>query len=128
MAIKKCERCELNYVKEGEKYCKVCKKIMEGKKATVEKAELCPSCGERIVANGYELCKVCLADMLGTVEPLEDENGDVLSQTLTPADMEISEIDLIEDDDEDEEDIPEDVKDELDDEDYDLDDEDEEEL
>lgn len=118
MAIKKCERCELNYVKEGEKYCKVCKKILEGQKTSVEKAELCPSCGERIVAKGYELCKVCLADMLDTVETLEDENGDVIDQSITPADMEITEIDVVEDEEED--DVPEDVKSELVEDDYDL--------
>jgi ribosome assembly protein YihI (activator of Der GTPase) len=118
MAIKKCERCDLNYVKEGEKYCKVCKKIMEGESSSSPKAELCPSCGERLVAKGYELCKVCLTDRLDSVETLEDENNDAVDQNITPADMEISEINLVEDE---EEDVPEDIKNDLDEENYDID-------
>ncbi len=111
MAIKKCEKCELNYVKEGEHYCKVCKKLLEGNRAAKEKAELCPSCGERVVAKGFELCRVCLSDRLDTVETLEDENGDVLDQSIIPADMEISEIDVVDDVDEE---VPADIKSELD--------------
>ncbi len=120
MAIKKCERCDLNYVKDGEKYCKVCKKLLDGENTKTPKAELCPSCGERLVAKGYELCRVCLADMMDTVETLEDENSDVIDQKITPADMEIAEIDLGDDDEDDEVDVPEDIKSELDDEGYDI--------
>jgi len=122
MAIKKCEKCELNYVQEEEQFCKVCKNTLDGKKAEMKKVELCPSCGERIVAKGYELCKVCIADMLDTVETLEDENGDVLDQGLIPADMEITEINLAEEAEEEENDeendVPDDVKSELVEDDY----------
>lgn len=110
MAIKKCEKCELNYVKDEEKYCKVCKKLLQGVNSAANKAELCPSCGERLLAKGYELCQVCLSDMLDTVETLEDENGDVIDIDITPADMEISEIAI----EEDEEAVPEDIKSDLD--------------
>lgn len=118
MVIKKCEKCDLNYVKEGQKYCKVCQKALEGKKTSETKVELCPSCGERIVAKGYELCKVCLADMLDTVEKLEDENGDTLDQDITPADMEMSSINISEE--EDNEIIPDDIKNEIEEDDYEV--------
>lgn len=117
MVIKKCEKCDLNYVKEGQKYCKVCLKAMEGKSDKGKKVELCPSCGERIVAKGYELCKVCLSDMMDSVEKLEDENGDAIDQDITPADMEISSINITDDDNN--EAIPDEIKHDLEQEDYD---------
>ncbi len=119
MAIKKCDKCELNYVKDEEKHCKVCQKLLDNKKPTVQKAELCPSCSERLVAKGYELCNICLADMLDTVEKLEDENGDIIDQDITPADMEVTVINVDDDDgiiidDSEDEIIPEEIKNEID--------------
>ena len=123
MAIKKCEKCSLNYVKEGEKYCKVCQKLLNSKKPAVEKAELCPSCGAKLIAKGYELCTACLTDVLDTVDKFQDENGEIIDQDITPADMEISAIDVDEDeaiDDSQEEDMPEEIKHEIEEDDYDL--------
>lgn len=117
MTIKRCERCDLNYVKEGQKYCNVCKKLLEGKKTNLEKAELCPSCGKRLVKKGHELCGKCHLDMLDTIEKLEDENGDVIDQNIIPADIEVSEINIVVEDEE--ENVPDDIKQELDEEVYD---------
>jgi hypothetical protein len=115
MVIKKCEKCDLNYVKEGEKYCKVCLKTMKGNNEKSSKVELCPSCGERIVAKGHELCKVCLSDMMDTVEKFEDDNGDALEQDITPVAMDMSSINISEDDNNDI--IPDDIKNDIDDQD-----------
>ena len=30
MALRKCPRCELNYIKDDEKYCNVCRREMKG--------------------------------------------------------------------------------------------------
>ena len=40
MALKKCPRCEINYVREGEKYCDVCKRYRKGEVDTEETAPL----------------------------------------------------------------------------------------
>ncbi len=62
MAYKKCPRCELNYIKDTEQYCKVCLVDM-GKLAgdhildddiLDEDLRLCPECGENYLEEGEE--------------------------------------------------------------------------
>ncbi len=122
MVIKKCEKCELNYVKAGQKYCHVCQKLLNNKTKKIERAELCPSCGKRIAAKGKELCSICFFDMLDTIEKMEDENGDSIDQDIMPADMEMSAIET----DQEEAAMPKDIKSEIKEDEFkDLEDEDE---
>ena len=67
MAYKKCPRCELNYIKDTEQYCKVCLVDM-GKLAgdhildddiLDEDLRLCPECGENYLEEGEEMCYAC---------------------------------------------------------------------
>jgi len=62
MALVKCPRCELNYMKEGEKYCTVCSREMRGVEDTHEHVEICLVCGEHPVQPGSELCSQCLRE------------------------------------------------------------------
>ena len=45
MKLVKCPRCELNYITENEKYCKVCLREMKGD-APKDEIELCSVCNE----------------------------------------------------------------------------------
>lgn len=62
MALKKCPRCELNYIREGEKYCEVCKREMKGEGESEEAIQICVECGENSVVKGSELCAICLRE------------------------------------------------------------------
>ena len=50
MKLVKCPRCELNYITENEKYCKV---------------ELCSVCNEAPALPGRDVCLFCLKEMNG---------------------------------------------------------------
>ena len=43
MGLIKCPRCELNYIQEGEGYCKICKREMKGESRRDE-IEMCTVC------------------------------------------------------------------------------------
>ena len=55
MALRKCPKCELNYLKPGETICHVC---------AVEEEEvvMCSNCGEAPAVKGHDLCEECLRE------------------------------------------------------------------
>ncbi|MGN0779918.1 MAG: hypothetical protein ACI4MJ_12255 [Aristaeellaceae bacterium] len=59
-----CPRCELNYITETEKYCKVCLREMKGD-APKEEIELCSVCNEAPALPGRDVCLFCLKEMNG---------------------------------------------------------------
>lgn len=63
MALKKCPRCELNYILDGGELCTVCRREVRGEPETLEIPEMCSECGERPAIPGGELCIFCLKDM-----------------------------------------------------------------
>lgn len=63
MTLKKCPRCELNYILDGGDLCTVCRKEVRGEDEPDEIAELCSECGENPVVPGGELCINCLKEM-----------------------------------------------------------------
>ncbi|MBP3637863.1 MAG: hypothetical protein J6K13_09955 [Clostridia bacterium] len=64
MKLVKCPRCELNYITETEKYCKVCLREMKGD-APKEEIELCSVCNETPALPGRDVCVFCLKEMNG---------------------------------------------------------------
>ncbi|MEA4870418.1 MAG: hypothetical protein VB062_07250 [Christensenella sp.] len=101
MALHKCPKCELNYIRDGEDYCEVCKREMKRAQAhgrqTEEENEddeiiLCSECGEAPVVRGGELCISCLKEKKRQVEL---ENA-----ATVPTDDEFDEEELLESDEE----------------------------
>ena len=64
MKLVKCPRCELNYITENEKYCKVCLREMKGE-APKDEVELCSVCNEAPALPGRDVGLFCLKEMNG---------------------------------------------------------------
>ncbi len=73
MKLMKCPRCELNYITENEKYCKVCLREMKGE-TSKEEVELCSICNEAPALPGRDVCLFCLREMGGD-DGHEQEEG-----------------------------------------------------
>ena len=75
MVLVKCPRCDLNYITEGEKYCKVCLREMKGEQ-TKDELELCSVCNEAPALPGKDVCLFCLKEM-NSDSVHSDDNQDV---------------------------------------------------
>ena len=73
MVLMKCPRCDLNYITEGEKYCKVCLREMKGEQ-TKDELELCSVCNEAPALPGKDVCLFCLKEMNSNNDRHDDEN------------------------------------------------------
>ena len=80
MKFVKCPRCELNYITESERYCKVCLREMKGDGAQDE-VELCSVCNEEPALPGRDVCLFCLKEMNG--QKNNDDQNDAES-TVNP--------------------------------------------
>ena len=74
MILEKCPRCDLNYIMDGEKYCKVCQREMKGEPVK-EELELCSVCNEAPALPGKDVCLFCLKEMDGAAH--DDEDNEV---------------------------------------------------
>ncbi|MBE5801892.1 MAG: hypothetical protein E7319_06345 [Clostridiales bacterium] len=62
MKLVKCPRCDLNYIQESEKLCKVCQRDMKGEQVS-EELELCSVCNAAPALPGHDVCLGCLKEM-----------------------------------------------------------------
>lgn len=126
MGLRKCPRCELNYIRDDEQVCNVCKRHMKGEVEADELITICSECGENPAVRGSELCAICLRevrrqenleklvdemaenavdDMNELDMPLDDEENDIPEMELEEIDKELggdmdSDEDLVQDEEE----------------------------
>ena len=62
MGFKKCPRCELNYMNDTDKYCKICMREVRGEEIK-EEIETCTVCNESPAIPGKDVCLFCLKEM-----------------------------------------------------------------
>lgn len=75
MKLVKCPRCDLNYIQEGEKYCKVCMRELKGGQ-TQEEMELCSVCNAAPALPGKDVCLSCLKEMQQNTTDSDDDDED----------------------------------------------------
>lgn len=71
MALKKCSRCELNYILDGAPYCPVCTREVKGDKGKDSMLEVCSVCKENPALPGKDMCMFCLKEMEGAEAALQ---------------------------------------------------------
>ena len=81
MNLVKCPRCDLNYILEGEKLCKVCQRELKGDNRSTE-VELCSICNEAPALPGKDVCLFCLKEMNKSNSTPDDET--IERETLEP--------------------------------------------
>ena len=81
MKLVKCPRCDLNYIMETEKYCKVCLREMKGAQVEDE-MELCSVCNAAPALPGRDVCLSCLKEMSGNSgDDSVEENAAVVDES-----------------------------------------------
>ena len=76
MKLVKCPRCDLNYIPEGEKLCKVCQRELKGN-SREDEIELCSICNEAPALPGKDVCLFCLKEMnKSNSQPDDDDTLD----------------------------------------------------
>lgn len=75
MTLVKCPRCDLNYITEDQKYCKVCLREMKGE-SLEDEVEMCSICNEAPALPGKDVCLFCLKEM-NKSNSTEDDTGDM---------------------------------------------------
>ena len=103
MGFIKCPRCELNYIREEEQYCSVCKREMKGESHD-DPFELCSICTENPAMPGKDVCLLCFKEMTQQQglrdDAVEEETADVSALDMSDV-SEMEEIEL--------EELPEDM-------------------
>ena len=95
MGFIKCPRCELNYIREEELYCPVCKREMKGESHD-DPFELCSICNENPVMPGKDFCYMCYKEM-NQQQGLRDDAIEEQESPDVSLDMEdVSEMEEIE--------------------------------
>ena len=81
MQLVKCPRCDLNYIREDEKYCKVCLRELKGEK-NADEVELCSICNEEPALPGRDVCLFCLKEMNKSNSLPEDQEEEGSSEPV----------------------------------------------
>lgn len=93
MEYRKCPRCELNYIRDGEKLCGVCKNAVLTSCEPDEDDDLvviCSECGENRAMNGSMLCANCMRNLREPV--LKGIDDTILFKDIGIGEMEKLEI------------------------------------
>ena len=81
MNLVKCPRCDLNYILDTEKLCKVCLREMKGSHVEDE-MEMCSVCNAAPAMPGHDVCLSCLKEMNNTTSDEDvEENQTVVDES-----------------------------------------------
>lgn len=107
MALIKCPRCELNYIKEGESLCNICKRELRREEDEAVQLDICTECNEAPVVPGEDLCILCLREKMrqenleklrDSVDEEEDEDTELIEAEKLEDVVPIDEAEILVDD------------------------------
>lgn len=64
MGLKKCPKCELNYIRDDQKYCDVCSRKYKSSSNGEAEDLMCIECAERPAMKGKDICALCYKESL----------------------------------------------------------------
>ena len=84
MNLVKCPRCDLNYILDTEKLCKVCLREMKGSHVEDE-MEMCSVCNAAPALPGHDVCLSCLKEMSNSTsdQDIEENVASVDENTIS---------------------------------------------
>lgn len=84
MNLVKCPRCDLNYILDTEKLCKVCLREMKGSHVEDE-MEMCSVCNAAPALPGHDVCLSCLKEMSNSTndQDIEETVASVDENTIS---------------------------------------------
>ena len=103
MALHKCPKCELHYIREGEEYCEVCRREMKRAQARGKHPDeegdddevvMCSECGEAPAVRGSDLCAACLREQKRQVELENATEVSNRDEEFSPNDEEIGDEEI----------------------------------
>ena len=94
MGLRKCPKCELNYIRDDEQYCEVCRRSMKGGDSDADEGvTICVECGENPAVRGSELCAICLREARRQ-EKVRSISDDAHPHSMDLAQVELSDIEV----------------------------------
>ena len=95
MGLKKCPICEVNYIKDDETCCDVCRRYKKGEPdpEADDIITMCIECGENPAVKGRELCSACLRESLRQ-EKLVDSERDIDHTSGGLPDVELLDVEV----------------------------------
>lgn len=75
MGLKKCPKCELNYIRDDQKLCEVCGRKHKISDDEEQEALMCIECGEHPAMKGKELCTYCFKESLRQEQLIKQRNA-----------------------------------------------------
>ncbi len=96
MGLRKCQRCELNYILDDGDLCVVCREEVRGMRTKDEAMLLCSVCGELPALPGEDMCRACLAEMRSIEMLSTDGEEDAPMETAELDPEPVSSLDEIE--------------------------------
>ena len=95
MGFKKCPICEVNYIKDDESCCDVCKRYKKGEpdNDADDVITMCIECGENPAVKGRELCSTCLRESLRQ-EKLSEGTAELDPGAVVLPDVELMEVEV----------------------------------
>lgn len=122
MGFKKCPKCELNYIKDDEKLCNVCRRSSKHEPEPDEDL-MCIECGEHPALKGRDICAYCFKESLRQEQLANQRKSHISGIDLD--DVELKEVDVTLPDEElPVDDIPDEFREETEEEDKSIEDED----